>query len=207
MNAVQVLTLTHRFVCAIRADTGIHTALLRSYAHQQVQEVDCTIWEAARATSAASGFFDPIKIGEFGETYVDGATGFNNPVEKVLEESRAIWPNLSERLQCIVSVGTGQPSQSAFGKNLKEVAKTLIRIATETENTAKNFQINHAPSLGGHGHKTYFRFNVTTGLEKVGLEAYEQKAQIAASTKVYLETPNTKTDIEAFAGLLTEHCT
>ncbi|EXJ76783.1 uncharacterized protein A1O5_01291 [Cladophialophora psammophila CBS 110553] len=190
------------FVCATRADTGIHTVLLRSYASRQVAEVDCTIWEAARATSAASGFFDPIKIGKFGEQFLDGATGANNPIEKVLEEARAIWPDLTERLQCIVSIGTGQPSLLPFGSNLKQVATTLINIATETENTAKNFQINHVPSLGSPSHKKYFRFNVAKGLEEVGLEEHERKAQIAATTKVYLETPETGTDIQTCAALL-----
>ena len=38
------------------------------------------IWEACQATSAASSFFDPIAIGRYGEEFVDGATGVNNPV-------------------------------------------------------------------------------------------------------------------------------
>ncbi|KAF4502485.1 hypothetical protein FAGAP_1300 [Fusarium agapanthi] len=60
----------------------------------------CKIWEAARATSAASGFFDPIKIGW--QYYVDGATGRNKPVEAVFNEAKGIWPDAPSRIQCFV---------------------------------------------------------------------------------------------------------
>lgn len=43
------------------------------------------IWEAARATSAASSFFDDITIA--GEGFVDGATGANNPIFKLWTEA------------------------------------------------------------------------------------------------------------------------
>jgi predicted acylesterase/phospholipase RssA len=48
------------------------------------------IWEAYRATSAASSFFDPIAIGRFQEEFVDGATGSNNPVGEVWNEAQLI---------------------------------------------------------------------------------------------------------------------
>ena len=48
------------------------------------------IWEAARATSAASSFFDPIKIGQFGEEFVDGAVGANNPVAQLWNEAKIV---------------------------------------------------------------------------------------------------------------------
>lgn len=49
------------------------------------------IWEAARATSAAPSFFDPIKIGGFGEAFGDEGTGANNPV-------RILWNQAQYRL-------------------------------------------------------------------------------------------------------------
>jgi hypothetical protein len=42
-----------------------------------------------RATPAASSFFDPIAIGDFQESFVDGATGANNPVYEVWNEARS----------------------------------------------------------------------------------------------------------------------
>lgn len=56
----------------------------------------CKIWEAARATSAAFGFFDPIKISW--QDYVDGATGRNNPVDEVFSEAKSIWSDAPFRI-------------------------------------------------------------------------------------------------------------
>ena len=121
---------------------------------------ECTIWQAARATSAAATFFDPIQIGR--QTFVDGATGLNNPVEQVLEEAKSIWPDAIQkgRIQCLISVGTGVPDLKDFGDNLKEVVETLKEIATETENTERRFYGTH--ELLGIGDR-YFRFNVHKG--------------------------------------------
>jgi patatin-like phospholipase/acyl hydrolase len=41
------------------------------------------IWEACRATSAATSFFDSIAIGPYEEEFVDGALRANNPVYAV----------------------------------------------------------------------------------------------------------------------------
>jgi len=183
----------------------MHTSLLRGYESKQVQEDNCTIWEAGRATCAASSFFDPIQIGQFQKTFVDGATGCNNPVEKVYEEALNIWGrDARKRIQCIVSVGTGQPAEKAFGSGVKEIASTIIRIATETEQTAIRFARLVAPILGASPgrQKVYYRFNVIKGLEEVGLERYEDKARIAAATRVYLNHPDTSINIDACASAM-----
>jgi hypothetical protein len=172
--------------------------------------VDCTIWEAGRATSAASSFFDPIKIGKFEETFLDGGTGCNNPVEKVFEEALEIWgPSARQRIQCLVSIGTGQPALKAFGSSLKDIATTVINIATETDKTAANFQAVQAPSIGDPtvSSNAYFRFNVAKGLEEVGLEKHQDKARIAAATKVYLSGFDVSRDITSCAGILKSSCT
>ena len=114
---------------------------LKSYRSRRGKEVECKIWEACRATAAASSFFDPITVGPFKEQFVDGAVGFNNPVNEVLAEAREIWPSNDpiSSIQCIVSIGTGQPPLRSFGSTVFDVGKTLIRITTETENTAETF--------------------------------------------------------------------
>jgi hypothetical protein len=43
---------------------------------------------------------------------------------------------------------------------------------------------------------------VIKGLEEVGLERYEDKARIAAATRVYLDHPDTSRDIVACAGAM-----
>lgn len=61
------------FVCATRAENSL-PAVLRSYESRRNDPFYdiCQIWEAVRATSAASTFFEPIQIGPNGETFVDG---------------------------------------------------------------------------------------------------------------------------------------
>ena len=82
--------------------------LFRNY-DSDVKEVEPTVWEAGRATSAAATFFDPIPIGPYGEEFIDGATECNNPIEKLMEEARHVWGSIDDCLDCIVSIGTGQP--------------------------------------------------------------------------------------------------
>ncbi|KAK8086010.1 FabD/lysophospholipase-like protein [Apiospora phragmitis] len=81
------------FVCAFQVKLNMPVRL-RSYTAGDGNELpsisQCTIWEAARATSAAATYFDLMSIGD--HHYVDGATGLNNPVEAVLEEARSLWP-------------------------------------------------------------------------------------------------------------------
>jgi predicted acylesterase/phospholipase RssA len=71
------------FVCAV---TGYEsTAIIRSYdigRYDQLFDI-CRIWEAARATSAASTLFDPITIGPYKRKFVDGALRHNNPINLV----------------------------------------------------------------------------------------------------------------------------
>jgi patatin-like phospholipase/acyl hydrolase len=165
------------------------------YAVDSLVGPECTIWEAALATSAAPTFFDSIKIGR--QQFVDGATGLNNPVEVVLEEARSIWPDAIPRIQCIVSIGTGMPDLKDFGDNLKEIVNTLKTISTETEETALRFLKNHKHlDIGSH----YFRFNVQHGLEKVGLDEHKKIDTIEVATVRYLERPEGKDTLDAFVA-------
>lgn len=59
-------------------------AQLRNYSSPWKPPVDCSIWQAARATSAALLFFDPITFGVRPKTYGDGALHYNNPIRVLL---------------------------------------------------------------------------------------------------------------------------
>lgn len=72
------------FVCATAKETA-DVARLRSYTLPSKTSAGVTILEAALATSAATGFFDPVRIGA--RQYVDGALGANKPVEQVEREA------------------------------------------------------------------------------------------------------------------------
>lgn len=183
--------LTYRsFVCAVRKETQ-KVARLRTYqSRTALVQDDATIWEAARATSAASGFFDPITIGRHGQQYVDAALGCNNPVDEVWTEAQDIWSpegeDLSALVKCFISIGTGNPGISPIEDSvLKVFTKTLKEIATQTEKTAEIFEKGHRGLLI---QKRYFRFNVDQGLQAVGLEEYEKERDIVSATSDYMES-------------------
>jgi hypothetical protein len=58
-------------------------------------------------------------------------------------------------------------------------------MATETEATAELFHRDHSEL---NKNEQYFRFNVTKGLEDVGLEEGAKKNAIMAATRSYLES-------------------
>jgi predicted acylesterase/phospholipase RssA len=153
-------------------------------------EEGVTIWQAGRATSTATSFFDPITIGEGnqGREYVDGALGFNNPLDEVWLEAQDIWTpeegRLESMLKCVVSVGTGNPGTSAVGDKPWTILETLKTIATQTENTERVFAQGHRDLLDKD--QRYYRFNVEQGLQKVGLEEYERQGEIIDATAKYL---------------------
>ncbi|KAI1871821.1 hypothetical protein JX265_005807 [Neoarthrinium moseri] len=190
------------FVCSFAKIMNTRT-LFRSYPlgadYGSTTTTGCTIWEAARATSAAATFFDPLIIGS--QAYVDGATGLNNPVEVVLDEAKAIWPNALSRIHTIVSIGTGVPPPNDFGDNLKGIAQTLKAIATDTEQTHRRFFNIHG-DLGLQDR--YFRFNVIHGLSGVRLDDHGKIPIIEASTEAYISSPETQAQV---VQLISTPCT
>ena len=183
--------LVVRFVCATNKQTS-ETITLASYRRARGGNTRLThtrIWEAARATSAASSFFDPItrRMGQYDEEFVDGATGANNPVHILWNEVKDLCEaeSVEFNIQCLVSVGTGVPSPSAFRDDVLGITDTLTRISTETETTAEVFQRAHS-DLDSTGR--YFRFNVRNGLERIGLEDSKSKDHILTITERYIET-------------------
>ncbi|KAI4248753.1 MAG: hypothetical protein LQ352_005817 [Teloschistes flavicans] len=175
------------FVCALRADKR-SLILFRSYSLSNIADLEPRIWEAGRATSAAPLFFDPIVIGPYGQTFVDGGAGHNNPIQEAYDEALASWPDRD--VACIVSIGTGMSPLKAFGQNLKDVGKTIIDIAIETDQTATLFATNHPQYLqydqSGDA-KRLFRFQVAQGLESVGMDEHKKIKDIASATQVYME--------------------
>lgn len=67
--------------------------MLRSYPNDYSAELlyeTCTIWEACRATSATTSFFDPITIGPYDQKFADGAVKYNNPIQLVYREAEIL---------------------------------------------------------------------------------------------------------------------
>jgi predicted acylesterase/phospholipase RssA len=188
-----------RFVCATQAENS-STVVIRSYEtyHHDSLADFVKIWEAARATSAASTFFNPITIGPYGQTFVDGALKHNNPINLVDLESSEIWP---EQDRIIISIGSGSaPGEDLLG-NLKDLAKKLAKIVTDTEEENELFRRKHQAMVDS---QRLYRFNVLQGLADVGLEEHEAKARIVAHTGHYLGRSDTQRDIMACSSTLVE---
>ncbi len=187
-----------RFVCVTRKE-GRQTTVFSSYPGKRRlrDSYNATkIWEAARATSAATTFFDPITILDV--EYVDGAYGANNPVDEIWTEAGDIWMSdttdrLEDNISCFVSIGTGTPAFGAVDESFKGIVKTLKAIATDCESAAEKFRRQHRGLEG-----RYFRFNVPTGLEDIGLEEASRRSEIIAATRQYLELQVSLLEVEKF---------
>ncbi|EGU85090.1 hypothetical protein FOXB_04404 [Fusarium oxysporum f. sp. conglutinans Fo5176] len=173
------------FVCATsKLDAATHR--FRSYTSRE-SFLNATICQAARATSAATTFFNPVSIG--GMKFVDGALGANNPVDQVEEEAREIWcsntGNLQQLVKCFVSIGTGKLPTYNIHDRIDKFIATLAKMATDVEKTAEASMKRWRQHLD---QGRYFRFNVDHGLQTVGMKEYKKKGEIQAATYKYLNS-------------------
>jgi len=96
-----------------------------------------------------------------------------------------------------VSIGTGVPSLTPFKDDLIGIGQSLLAIATETEKTAERFSRDKS-RLDDTGR--YYRFNVSRGLEGIGLEDLKRKNAIIAATDRYIESQAVFKQIKACAN-------
>jgi predicted acylesterase/phospholipase RssA len=173
------------FVCAT-AKATLQITRLRSYTVRDEDAVSATICEAALATAAATGFFEPVTIDN--RQYVDGAFGANNPIEEIEEEAADIWcpttRELKPLVKCIISIGTGSPGQRALDDNIiLFLTKTLVRMATKPEGIERRFVARWNKE---YSEKRYFRFSVEQGLQDVNMADYSKQDMITSTTYDYL---------------------
>ena len=149
-----------------------------------------TIVQACLATSAAPTYFEPLSVtlgppkARYTASFVDGGLGYNNPVGQLWNQAAHIFKGpLEGKVQCLVSIGTGEPIIPDYNTGAKDLFKRLQKIATDSRDTADDFYEAHRYDLG---RARYFRFNVEQGLENVDLGEIQQKARIIEVTKIYL---------------------
>ncbi|KAK3628161.1 hypothetical protein LTR56_018773 [Elasticomyces elasticus] len=186
----------HTFVVAMSAGAR-HPRLFTNYRkpHEQSDYWNkVKMWEAARATSAATSFFAPIEIDKV--SYVDGGLLANNPVNMLWAEAQSTWSEhpIEAQVRCLVSLGTGEPTLEAFGTSLKAVGRSLIAIATESEGTATAFLANHRDLAQRGG---YFRFD-PTNLDKIGIDEAEKRGDIQERTEIWAEKSHIKDEMCRF---------
>ncbi|KAH7334124.1 acyl transferase/acyl hydrolase/lysophospholipase [Rhizoctonia solani] len=152
----------------------------RTYWMQSGNSLDCKIWEAARATSAAPAYFERIKVGGF--EYVDGGLQANNPVIQTLSESMVAFGE-PRPVGCLISLGTGMPppqalrDHSGFFGNIKSFTSLGAAIVGQLTNSHRA----HLDVTGLNLHQAlaakYYRFNALLGIDlSSGDPKWESKA-------------------------------
>lgn len=153
--------------------------LFRTYESAENQDYNCTIWEAACATTASPLFFEPIRIGPKGmqEPFVAGSLGCNNPLDVLFEEALRVFPD--RRVACVISLGAGyRGPTSSLVQDVREVS---LNIASDCEATANDAELRFKDVSN-----VYFRFNATQRLDAVENKEQDQAVVIKSSTESYL---------------------
>ncbi|OBT70234.1 hypothetical protein VE03_00052 [Pseudogymnoascus sp. 23342-1-I1] len=169
-------------VFALR-ESNSKLAILRTYDYLHASQTlfdECKVWEACRATSAAPTFFDPVQIGPYKQSFIDGGLGYNNPIFKVYDEAQNIWP---DRTVVATSIGTGEVPGTAFGGNLKKIAESITKIVTGCDVVADDFYNANKAMVA---EERYYRLSVTHGLRNIGLEKHKHIGEIVDQTQEYL---------------------
>jgi len=199
------------FVVTVRHEVVDGPAvLLRSYSIDGT-EIQCSIVQAARATTAAPTFFVPASIGL--NMYIDGGIGYNNPAEQAILEANRIWP--SRPIGCLLSLGTGknipisgesEPSHVVriFASRIAEkltVAEYCTKLATGCQAVHLHLLENNQLAKGKFKDR-YYRFNVEYGAVGIELDEWKKLSALSARTDAYLADPSESRRLVDCAKLL-----
>ena len=185
------------------------------------------IWKVARATSAAPGYFAPIKIetGNGSEviTFKDAGFGSNNPSEEAYRDIINKHGGIIH-MGPFISIGTGKkPPLKMFSKrpdNLSDLianAKTVLKLPSRTEPAHERMLELAYPD--GEERFPYFRFEGGPELGEVDLGEWESHRftritgkdrtsgrktlkKIEAAVAVYLQNRDVQRDLKECARLL-----
>nr|AET07143.1 vegetative incompatibility protein 2 [Cryphonectria parasitica] len=198
------------FVCTMPEQKHRQTVRLRAYEAAGDKYPNVLIYEAARATTAATTYFRPMSIrDEDGreERFVDAALGMNNPISICLEEAAELF-GPQRMLGCIVSLGTGsrqvemRPYGSGSIRYLWRTIKVVKEIGTDSEKDHEKIRAHFADY-----DNTYFRFNVDGGAQGIELSDWQKIGELKERTRAYLQTPDVKKSIDDLADVLVHHRT
>lgn len=185
------------------------------------------IWKVARATSAAPGYFRPIKIktgrdpGDF-IRFKDGGFGTNNPTKETYYDIVDKHGG-QEKIGLVVSIGTGQTKIDKFAKkpgnmnnliaNIKAATKLPSRTLDAHEDMVRIADTNDKKLF------PYYRFEGGESLGKLSLDewkshhftklsghsnekGYKTIKKIEDCIANYLKQPDVQSNLNACAKLL-----
>ncbi|KXG45220.1 Acyl transferase/acyl hydrolase/lysophospholipase [Penicillium griseofulvum] len=171
-------TCTKTVVLAITKDNvDAPPTLFKTYDRSAAFE-SSTLWQVARATSAATTFFKSIKVGRDEIEFIDAGFGYNNPCNILIQEAQREFPDRGKMR--ILSIGTGLGDVVTIQNKRLSIITALKRMASSSKKVAAD--VDHR--YGGNGE--YYRFNVDQGLQDITLSDWEKASKISAHTRNYL---------------------
>ena len=165
----------------------------------------CQIWQAARATSAAPSYFEPVELGD--RIFADGGITSKNPTLEALGDLNFLHDG-DLKDSCVVSIGTGLTIGTALPVRVSKFSRwyllkasyaTARRILTQTESTHEEVSMSLEIAQA-----SYFRFNLD-GIGDVRLDDWKKTDGITASTHTYLEAQKTNTMLDKCAHVLVQN--
>lgn len=180
------------------------------------------IWEAARGTSAAPTYFEPlilhpVTIPDQKVAFVDGGMVANNPAMVAVFEAHSLWPE--DPIDCVVSLGTGSNlekqiktmrdanngifkamSQMGFESGLVWGANA-VDIATCSE--CIHAQVRNWLSMGRDS--AYFRFNPQNLNENIDLAEYraEKIKELIDKAQEFMKDDIIQQELDVLCTILT----
>jgi hypothetical protein len=195
------------FVCTMPCDNiNPEPVLIRTYKtpdNPNAWDDSVTIWEAARATTAASTFFKPQRLGTGldAHEFIDAAIGVNNPVDQLLREA-VLELGSGRRLGCVVSIGTGtRHTDMTVDTHGIRAPKFIGKVVGALKNTATDSERPHQllQTQFKEFPNAYFRFNVPEAAEKVKLHHYKRIEDLKRMTNLYLDEEDISAKIDPLA--------
>jgi hypothetical protein len=164
-------------------------------------EQELSAWEAARATSAAPGYFRSFYKSENGHTYQDGALKLNNPVLAADYERQIVWPECAHNLPDIVlSIGTGyfpdakvrtgEPGPRVGiglvngAKAFVQVGRDVIEEGLDCERTWEDY-VQCTVSEASERKNRLHRLTLPIDGPKIDLDAVDKMPELEERTKTY----------------------
>lgn len=127
------------FVMAMRKSEGSEGTFrtLRSYSTRQVLGDRCSIYQAARATSASPLFFKPVNMGDSALSSVPRSASLNNPALEAVNEARSLYTDRS--IDCLISIGAGKTEERSgtIGRACGEISDACENAASGVEAVAR----------------------------------------------------------------------
>ncbi|KAG6894445.1 hypothetical protein C0992_006056, partial [Termitomyces sp. T32_za158] len=175
--------------------------IFRTYQVGANQGSNCTVVQAARATTAAPDLFKPVSIisGGLSETFVGARLGCSNPTHLVLNEAIKVF-DLSQSVACFINIGAGHPGPVSWEPTKvfdKKMIELLYQIFTDCEVEAENFVKDYMQIPG-----LFYRLSVDQGLQKMPLDDWNKQGEIQTHSKAYLEKAKVTDEVDSLVTIL-----